>query len=289
MLEDIKRSYVMQADAVVPNWKKTNVNALCNLYVENEGDQIKRAGYFAAILLKKWGYIGRHFLNSKASGFTIEDCYDMILDAVLYTLDRRMWLNPESPIYKDPNGPDKILNRVIYSRRQLYYYNANCLKRCSNYGKSSLDQIQETVGDHCEVFSDETEADAPYDLDTRLLIKSFFDKGKSLEAVLLDNIMVDDCFSSHDYEVSYTTCEGEEKTTKREEHFFKLSKLLNNVTSFDSDYLHRVSAMYDVEEAEIQPALDIINNTDKNKLTRIIRSTLNMLSRDKKIKGFLCC
>ena len=66
MLEDIKKSYVKTANSSVPNWKELDVNTLCNLYIENEKDEGKKNGYFSAIVLKKWGYIGKNYINSKS-------------------------------------------------------------------------------------------------------------------------------------------------------------------------------------------------------------------------------
>lgn len=290
MLEDVRKSYVKRADAVVPEWRKLDVNALCNLYVENEKDPIKQNGYFAAVLLKKWGYIGRHYLSSKASGFTIEDCYDMVLDATLYALNKRMWLNPKTAMYNDPAGPDKILNRVIYSRRQLWYYNANCGKRRANYGKSSLDQLQETVGDHCEILSEDYgESTSTDNLNVKMLIKSFFDDDRVLEGIILDNIISDDCFSARSYVTAYFDDVGEEEKVPHSEVFFKLGKLVNNLSEYNEETVDYLSKVYDVEKTKIEPALEIIHSSDKGKLGRIIKALLLKMGSDKGVKGTLCC
>ena len=51
MLEDVRRSYVQMASVVVPNWRKLDVNTLCNLYLEHEENPFERSGYFSAVLL----------------------------------------------------------------------------------------------------------------------------------------------------------------------------------------------------------------------------------------------
>ena len=155
MLEDIKKSYVKTANSSVPNWKELDVNTLCNLYIENEKDEVKKNGYFSAIVLKKWGYIGKHYINSKSSGFSIEQCYDMVLDAVMYILKMRKWLDPNNKLYGDKNAPDKCLNRCIFSARQRDYYLSNRDKRKYNYGNVSLEYIVDNVGDHTDVLGDD--------------------------------------------------------------------------------------------------------------------------------------
>lgn len=291
MLESEKRMLVKCANTYVSDWKNRSVNELCNLYVENETNEILRQGYFSAIFLKKWGYIGKNYNTSKASGFTIEDCYEMVLDAVLYVLKKRMWLNPESDMFNDPCGPDKILNRVIYSRRQLWYYNANCDKRAANYGKSSLTEIEEKVGDHSDVFADgysggETDS---ANTNTRLLISHFFDSGKMLEGIILDSIVNDDCFTEKSYTYAFEDEDGYTHKTSRSSHAFKLSRLVSNIESFDEEKLKRLVVLYSADANKLGEAMSIIKSADKNKLNKIIKALIARMSNDRNIKEAVCC
>lgn len=291
MLEDIKKSYMITANSIVPNWKNLDVNTLCNLYVQHEHNDAERDGYFSAILLKKWGYIGKHYVNSKASGFTIEQCYDMVCDAVLYILKMRKWLDPKNKLYGDKNGPDKCLNRCIFSARQRDYYLSNRDKRKVNFGKVSLDIIIDNVGDHTELLEDVSD---DFSLDENLgksmylkyLISQMFRKNKIIEALILDNIVNDDCFVTK-VETKEMIIDDESEEYKSYSNNFKLGKLVNNLYNYNVDVIRHICNTYAVKEDEVIDILPVLNR-DKGRLSRIVKATLNNLGKDKDLKETLC-
>ena len=279
MLEEIRRNYIKQAKAIIPDYQSLDVNKLCNLYVENENNTYKKSGYFAAILLKKWGYIGRHYLESKSSGFSIEDCYDMIVDAICYVLKAKSWLNPDKAIYKDPQGPDKCLNMAIWSSRRLYYYLSNRDKRKGNFGNWSLDVLETNVTDHSSILdSDNTleskELSIQEMTDLNLLIEHLFDTNRVIEGLIVDNICYDDCFSNV-------------KKDGKLENEFKLYKLINNLREYNSETVKQVCLKYNVAEYKVIDVLPILTS-DKNRLTKIVKSLMKKMSTDEVIKKSLC-
>ena len=291
MLELERRTLISCADASIVGWKDKSVNELCNLYVKNENNELLRQGYFSAIFLKKWGYIGKNYTASKASGFTIEDCYDMVLDAILYTLKKRKWLDPECSMYKDKNGPDKILNRCIYSSRQLWYYNANCAKRATNYGKSSLTEMEERLGDHSEIFADNCAdiTENHININTYLLVNTLFNSGKIMEGIILDNILNDDCFSEKIITYTFKDDDGYEHKTSRSSYTFKLAQLVNNIYSYDNEKIKRLATLYSVDSQKITDIMQLIKTSNKNKLHAIIKALIIKLKNNKSIKEAICC
>lgn len=292
MLEDVRRSYVQMASVVVPNWRKLDVNTLCNLYLEHEENPFERSGYFSAVLLKKWGYIGRHYVNSKASGFTIEQCYDMVCDAVLYVLNHHKWTDPENKLYGDKSAPDKCLNRCIYSVRQREYYLSNLDNRRTNFGGVSLDFIIEETGDHNEVLSDVPEDFSSDDsfssnLVVKEIITKMFNTDKIIEALILDNIVNDDCFMERKNVNTYETEEGVKKYNTYSSDF-KLGKLVNNLNGYDINTLRKICFHYSINQEKVVDFLPILTN-DKNKLSRIVKAALVNLGKNKYLKESLCC
>lgn len=285
MLEEIRKNYINEAEAVEPNWKNLDVNTLCNLYVENEKYEGKRSGYFACVLLKKWGYIGRNYTESKASGFSIEDCYDMVIEAVLYILTKKSWLDPSKSIYKDKNGPDKCLNRAIYSCRRKYYYLANMDKRKGNFQKISLDLITENVGDHTSILADDdyslanklnliSNENIEYNFNLNYYISTLFEKNKVLEGLIVDNICNDDCF------VIKKTVDGYTKT-------FKLAKLISNLYKYDKKSLANIANRYAVSKEALFDVESILG-TNKKTFSQIVEKTMSKLKSDNSLKEVLC-
>ena len=292
MLEDVKRSYERRANSVVPNWRELDVNTLCNLYIENENNEVKKNGYFSAIVLKKWGYIGKHYINSKASGFSIEQCYDMVLDAIMYILKMRKWLDPNNKLYGDKNAPDKCLNRCIFSARQRDYYLSNRDKRRYNYGGISLEAITDNVGDHTEVLCDEVLDQDNQDymfvnVTLKNIINHMVSKNKILEALVLDNIANDDCYTTKTETTEVVTKDTTEKV-KRSHDVFKLCKLVDNLYNYDIKTIKRICNMYCLEEEKLIDFLPVLNN-DKGRLSRVVKSVMNNLRNDKELIETLCC
>lgn len=292
MLEDVKRSYERRASTVVPNWRELDVNTLCNLYIENENNEVKKNGYFSAIVLKKWGYIGKHYINSKASGFSIEQCYDMVLDAIMYILKMRKWLDPNNKLYGDKNAPDKCLNRCIFSARQRDYYLSNRDKRRYNYGGISLEAITDNVGDHTEVLCDEVLDQDNQDymfvnVTLKNIINHMVSKNKILEALVLDNIANDDCYTTKTETTEIVTKDTVEKV-KKSHDVFKLCKLVDNLYNYDIKTIKRICNMYCLEEEKLIDFLPVLNN-DKGRLARVVKSIMNNLRNDKELIETLCC
>lgn len=286
MLEDIKKSYIKVADSIVPGWREKNINTLCNLYIKNEKDDTKRNGYFSAILLKKWPYIGKHYVNSKNSGFTIDQCYDMVCDGILYILKKRKWLDPTNKLYGDQNGPDKCLNRCIFSARQRDYYLSNRDKRRINYGKASLDSLMEQAGDHMDTLADQEESvtttdNTVYSLDVKILVTKLFNTNKVIEALIIDNIVNDDCF------VRQKDKNQEKSSINSYQTIFKIGKLINNLYGYDIDDIKKICHQYSIKEDVVLDYLPLLNN-DKYKLSRVVRATLTKLGKDKELRDTLC-
>ena len=288
MLEEIKKSYI-KAASIIKDWQTISVNTLANNYIDNESDEDLKAGYFSAILLRKWAYIGKHYATSKASGFTIEDCYDMVIHGIQYALQNRKWRDPKNKLYTDKCGPDKVLNRCIASARDIQYYNANTHKRKANFGKTSLDMIEENVKDCNEVILDESADLDEYSdyISIDLLIDKLIDNNKILEAIIVKNIVAGDCFVS---KVTTTTkiSDDNEYTTKSYTQNFKLAKLINNLYSYSEDDLRDICSFYCISKEKEESLINLFKNTKKTKFDKVIKSTLASMSEDNVIRDYLC-
>ena len=81
-------------------------------------------------------------------GVSEEECYQWLIDSVLYALEHKSWEDPESSIYNDPNGPDKVINRCLKSRRLTHYQLLNKDKRVANLNTISIEAAEDDFGDY---------------------------------------------------------------------------------------------------------------------------------------------
>lgn len=129
MLEENRKIY-KEAAAKIPDIKKISKTELFNRAVENENNETYQY-YISEILDRYWKSIYSCYSRSYAVS-SEEECYDMLVDSVLYTLRKRVWLDEKSKLYKDPNGPDKALNINYNCLRKNKYIFANRYKRAAN-------------------------------------------------------------------------------------------------------------------------------------------------------------
>ena len=144
MLDEYKELCKTSAD-LIPNWSEMSKNDLCRLYVSAKDDEILQNAYFSAILYKYWGLISKYY-NMSANCASPEDCYDWLVDSVSCCVNDVSWENPNSSIYNDPNGPDKVINRCMKCARLTYYQFINRKKRRDDFGLLSIEELKETWG-----------------------------------------------------------------------------------------------------------------------------------------------
>ena len=115
MLEEVYKNYRQLADEV--NWKKYNQNDLFFEYIKHENDSLKDK-FYAGIVCRYWGLSGRIYQQCNRH-VPFEQCYDILIDAINYVLEKRVWENPESSLYEDPTGPDKAFHIALRRQRGI--------------------------------------------------------------------------------------------------------------------------------------------------------------------------
>ena len=67
---------------------KVNMFVVFFNYIIHENDSLKD-NYFAGIVCRYWGYIGKIYTKLQRN-VPIEQCYDIVIDAIRYVLDKRV-------------------------------------------------------------------------------------------------------------------------------------------------------------------------------------------------------
>ena len=188
MLEENKRIYESKANTIVPDWKSRNKNDLIISASECTDERLKD-GYIAAIMLKYWSKIDSYYYKCKLVT-TPEDIHSWLVTAVLYALKHKPWENPKYTVYKDENGPDKVINRIIESKRLTFYQQLNRYKRKINSAITSLDSL---VEDYKDVFVPSYNDSS--NVECNNLVCMYFDKKDYFMAFMLDAIFYEDVMS----------------------------------------------------------------------------------------------
>ena len=226
-------------------------------------------------MLRYWGNIGKYYTASKASGFTIEECYSWLVEALSYALKMRKWRDPNHPLSKDPNAPDKVINRCIYSRRQYYYYLANCDKRRANYASLSLDDTENVPSDHNEYLVDDSPAQDDFHLNISTLSASLYRDNRWFDGLLL-NLLEDDSFYTY--------------SKVRDRWELNTQALCTNLKQLSYEEFEAIfkTMSLDTEEESIRKKYDEIEGLRNSKLKALVNKTLGGWRTDEKLKVSLC-
>lgn len=180
MLESTYRTYRKLADKV--NWSGVSNSDLFTNYLASE-DNYLRDCWFAGIMCRYWGHIGRMYTQLKSS-CTIEECYDAVVNAAMYVLDKKAWENEDSSLFGDKAAPDKAMHIAIKRFKGLLVASKMATKRQSEFLTQSIDEWHEKTKDAAEgLLNIATSEDGTYGKVTDLIAAGDYEG-----AVLLDII-----------------------------------------------------------------------------------------------------
>lgn len=269
MLEEVYRDYKEQADKI-PDWQHLDRNDLIRSCIEHEND-LSYHNYFSAIVCRYWNNIFQLYSKSHNS-VPLEECYNWLIDAILYTLKHRSWMDPNKTIYRDPNGPDKVLNRCIKSSRLIFYQAANSDNRRINFASLSADQLFEDYADAPFPITNDLNISLVED-SARLIIEDSFKKKDYFTAFMVNCIVYGDVFDLRKVD------NGSIKLS------FNKKKLLRCMRRLDNNsFVNTFAKQFSVDQKEVQVAAQSCVSLPNWKLLNSVNRNLSLLRKNKFIQ-----
>ena len=281
---------------------------------ESEGQELLRSAYYSALMLRYWYKIFEWIRNSSSlnlepvefAGWLSKGLYVAFYyrvwrweyeavvkegDFIEWKLDENGNKIPNRYYYKkDPNAPDKIINRCCGSIRGRAYQYMNKDKRKSDTQTFSLDQMVEDVGDSALAYGKCYET--PHSMDgISLLINEFINRGEHFEAFIVDGIanydtqkvtQVDFINSRYNPE----TQQEEEFEDKRPVSMFDKRKLIKHLNSLDEHVVSRFCMNYNLTPERAFKVVEKIKATPNAKLYKLVEKTLQEIRSDKSYLEF---
>lgn len=263
MLEEYKELCKISADTIY-GWEDMSKNDLCRAYVANKGNDLKQNAYLSAILYKYWNLISKYYYMS-ANCASPEECYGWLVDSVSCCVNLASWENPDSSIYKDPNGPDKVINRCMKCARLTYYQFINRKKRRDEFGLMSIDELKELYGNGTVEPSD---PEQEYDISRLIIIDYIVDEFRRKNyfiSFLIYFIICENVFDSSENINNFRTSEL---------NIRKLTKVLNNITS---EHIEAFAIETDIDIAEVRKASEYIKGIPQGSMKKKIENSLESL------------
>lgn len=248
----------------IPNWKSMSKNEIANLYLDYELDEERRNWYISALMCKYWHKVYDLNKTSKSANLQIDDFASWLYEAITVAFKYRAWTVPNNKLYNDPNGPDKVINRCIFSVRNKHYQEFNMQKRKSNFATDSIDRQLDEVGDSASI---NEVASYVEDITWSEDIVLYFIKQNRIEdAIIIDEIGYQDCF-----------------TFQKGKFNFSVVKLISNLNNLNSNYLKYFVNKYEVGKNVTKVAMSNLKNLTSVRLTHYLSQLFNEIRRFKPI------
>ena len=248
MLDEIKKIYEDSADLYFPDWRKCNKNEAVLLAIEHKNKN-DYDGYIGAIMTKYWPKLCKYYNRCKLV-VTPEDVHSWLSQAVMYAIERHPWTNENSSIYGDKNAPDKVINRVMESRRLTFYQQLNRYNRKINSALISLDSLSEDMADTYTPISEDE------------------------HTFIIDDLVIK-AFEAKDYFTAFFVDAIESERFNVGGRHKKLVTHLSNLDSHCDIFANR----YGLSMDSVRKASTYITRLDRDVIKKKIDTTLNDMKR----------
>lgn len=264
MLDEYRDLYKRSAN-LVPNWETCDKSDLCRACLQHEHSPLYD-NYLAALICRYWPLIPK-FYSISTNLADPDDCYNWLIDSIMYALKHRQWENPESTVYGDPKGPDKVINRCMKSSRLIFYQFKNRKKRRKEYQFISIEGLKEQMNtDSIDIEDDSSRLD-DLNFDIPFIIEQTFKRKEYFLAFILDCICIEDVFD-----------------LVGDRLVFNIKRLAKYFRQIDNTYVKYFAEKYNIEYELVYQAAILAKNVPDSKLTGKIEETLLRLKHSELIK-----
>lgn len=278
MLKETKKDLTFYARQLTKPYELYSIDELADAYCEaaDSGDTKLKNIYISALVLRFWYVIDKMYKsNTVAPSLEYEDFFWWLYEAIEYACKYRGWQDPEKNL-----NAQQCINKCINTIKLQKYYDLRLDKRkvvnnCCSIETPIGDESGRTIGDMLE--SMESCDDYHANDDVILLVQSYIDRNKIIEAILLDNIAFNDVQKYSKKTVKSKNTEGE--ATKYVEYYseFWPYKLIQIVSKLPNTYKKYFMTKYEISEDKLTSILDVINRANNQKLYRYLDRTLTEL------------
>lgn len=280
MLTETKRDLTVQARKLVKPYENYTIDELADAYCDavDTGNETLKNIYISALILRFWYAIDKMYRsNTVAPCLEYVDFFWWLYEAIEYACKYRGWRDPSKNL-----NAQQCINQCINTIKLQKYYDLRLDKnKTVNYCCSmdapiggDGDDAAKTIGDMLE--SEEYVDDHSSD-DVILLVQSYIDNNKLIEAILIDSIAFNDVMK-HDKKV-IKTVNAEGETVRYTEHSseFWPYKLIQTIRNLPATYKKSFMKKYKISEEKLTAILDVIDKTNNQKLYKYLDRTLGEL------------
>ena len=272
MLHDTKRDLTLMARKLVKPYESYSIDELADAYcnaVDSNNEMLKDI-YISALVLRFWHKIDKMYKsNTVAPSLEHEDFFWWLYEAIEYACKYRGWRDESKKL-----NAQQCINKCIDTIKLQKYYNLRLDKnKTVNFtvsmdapvGGDSDDKAM-TVGDMLE--AEETWDDHSTD-DVVMLVQSYINRDKIIEAIMIDNIAFNDV--QRWYKQTVKTESGKYTEVSSEFWAYRLVQILSKLPEeYKWDFLHK----YRISEEKLDAVLSYVDKVNNQRLYRLLDKCL---------------
>ena len=270
MLDEYRSAYVQSANHI-PDWRQMSRNELCRKYkeIERSGQTQLLDYYISAIVLNFWHVLAKTFNKQNIKILSEEDCYECLIESILFVLSEEAWEDPDQSIYKDEKGPEKAIN-LTFQQNIINLFVANQRhKRKASTNTLSLDNtVKDGDEDDSETFVSLLAKDELSTLLEQLFwkekVKQYYQEKDFIAAFVTDLLIKD-------------TSLVESKDDKYVINARKLAKELNDLTP---SYAYQFSTDYDIPVEQVESVLNYLYNVNSRNVEKVLRVLIQDIKKE---------
>jgi hypothetical protein len=271
MLQDTKRDLMICARKLSQPYESYTIDELADAYCEavDTNNSTLKDVYISALILRFWYTIDKMYKsNTVAPCLEYEDFFWWLYEAIEYACKYRGWKDPT----KNLNAKQCINKCIDTIKLQKYYDLRLDKKKAVNHCTSmnapicgDSDDAEKTLADILEDDSVDYSGDADAVI---MLVQSYINSNKIIEAILIDNIAFNDVQKHFKKVIKTTNPDGE--TYKYTEHSseFWAYKLVQIVSKLPKAYKKTFMERYNISEEKLDSVLDVIDHSNNQKIYR---------------------
>jgi uncharacterized protein YktA (UPF0223 family) len=277
MLNETKRDLTFLARKLVKPYEQYSIDELADAYCEavDTGNEPLKDIYISALILRFWYTIDKmHNSNTVAPSLDHEDFFWWLYEAIEYACKYRGWRDATKKL-----NAQQCINKCIETIKLQKYYDLRLDKRKVVNHCCSLDApISGDDDDASKSLSDVLESEERLDdhsaADAILLVQSYINRNKIIEAILLDNIAFNDVQRHFKKTIKAKAAEVEDYRYVEHSSEFWPYRLVQIVSKLPESYKREFLNRYTISEEKLDAVLEVVDKANNQKLYRYLDRTL---------------
>ena len=237
-------------------------NELCRKYkeIERSGETQLLDYYISAIVLNFWHVLAKTFNKQNIKILSEEDCYECLIESILFVLSEEAWEDPAQSIYKDEKGPEKAINLTFQQNIiNLFVANQRHKRKASSNALSLDNTLKDSEDDETETF-------------ISLLAK---DELSSILEQLFWKDKVKQYFTDKDYISAFVTDLLIKDPTlieiKNNQYVINSKRVARELNELPLNFASQFSKDYNIPLEQVESVIKCLYNVNSRNIDKIVR------------------